>query len=145
MTENELERAKRYGSAFSLVMLSIDDFASIKASYGPRASDKLLQTLAKTVRRQIRPLDLFARFGDAEFVMLQPQSKADDALLAANRIREIIAQTPVLAGSEVLEFTVCVGVTTCNDPKRGLEPLFHRLKEALLDAQELGSDRLVVR
>ncbi len=145
MTQNEIERAKRYGSQFSLMLLAVDDFRKVNEAHGRLAGDKLLQNMTGTVRKQIRPVDLFARFGGAEFVILQPQTKSADAVILANRIREILSRTPVLAGSEVLEFTVTIGVTTCTDPKAGLEPLFHRLEEALLDAQEMGHDRVVSR
>ena len=145
MTESELQRAKRYGNPFSLMLVAVDDFRKVNESQGRLAGDKLLQTLTGTVRRQIRPVDLFARFGGAEFVILQPQTTADEALVFANRIRESLARTPVLAGSDVLDFTVAIGLTTCTEPKAGLEPLFHRLEEALLDGQDIGPDRVAVR
>jgi diguanylate cyclase (GGDEF)-like protein len=145
VTENEIERAKRYGNVFSLTMVAVDGFRGINESCGRLAGDKVLQMLTSTVKRQIRPVDLLARFGGAEFVILQPQTGAEDALSMARRIRDVVARTPVIAGADVLDITVCAGVTACTDPKQGLEPLFHRAEQALLDAQELGAGRVSAR
>ncbi|MCC7410125.1 MAG: GGDEF domain-containing protein [Gammaproteobacteria bacterium] len=145
MVQNEIERGKRFGGSFALIALAVDDFQGLNERSGRLAGDKVLQTLAATVRHHIRPIDVLARFGGAELMVLQPQADTDQAQSLASRLRDIVARTPVIVGDEVLEFSICVGLTVCSDPKRGLEPLVRRVEDALRDAQELGAGRVAVR
>ncbi len=144
MTQNEIERVRRFGGSFALLMVAVDGFRELNERHGRLAGDKILQTLTATVRRQIRPIDLLARYGGAEFVLLQPHARAEDALHLATRLRDMLAGTPVIAGSEVLEFTVCIGVADCTDPRPGLEPLIRRAEDALHEARERGPGRVAV-
>ncbi|GAH20496.1 unnamed protein product, partial [marine sediment metagenome] len=70
--EKELERSKRYGHSFSIIIFDIDDFKKYNDAYGHLAGDQLLQELATLVIKKCRSTDIIARYGGEEFVIILP-------------------------------------------------------------------------
>ncbi|MGE5758437.1 MAG: diguanylate cyclase [Sideroxydans sp.] len=89
--ENELARAKRYATPLSLVMYDLDHFKQVNDTFGHDAGDHVLQTVANLVKRSIRAIDVDARWGGEEFMILMPQSDIEGARNAAEKLRVAIA------------------------------------------------------
>ena len=89
--ENEISRARRYGTPLSLVMYDLDHFKQVNDSFGHDIGDHVLQTITALVKRSIREIDVEARWGGEEFMILMPQSDIHAASNAAEKLRNAIA------------------------------------------------------
>ena len=90
LADNEINKSKRYNRPFSVCYIDIDDFKDVNDIYGHKAGDNLLQTVAATVKSNIRSSDIFARLGGDEFVLLFPETKDDEAREAAFKLQELL-------------------------------------------------------
>jgi diguanylate cyclase (GGDEF)-like protein/PAS domain S-box-containing protein len=93
--EEEIERAKRAGRKFSLVMLDIDRFKSINDRFGHNAGDLVLKSVAEVIKNRIRKIDCLARWGGEEFVILLPDTPVDKAAVLAEELRESISKMDI--------------------------------------------------
>ena len=87
----EVERAKRYNSGFSLLMMDIDKFKEFNDSYGHVIGDFALREISKELKDSLRNIDFVGRYGGEEFVAILIETKLKNAIHSAGRIRENIA------------------------------------------------------
>jgi len=87
----EAGRVKRHGSAFTLMMIDIDNFKPYNDREGHPAGDALLIAVARVIRTAARDTDLVSRYGGDEFAVVSPETSVEEALLLAERIRGAIA------------------------------------------------------
>lgn len=83
----EINRSERYGTLLSFILFDIDHFKLINDQFGHLAGDSVLKELAATVGTDIRKLDIFARWGGEEFVIVLPGCDLKSAMLAAEKLR----------------------------------------------------------
>jgi len=138
--EKELERAKRYSTPLSLVMYDIDYFKRVNDTFGHDAGDAVLQTLTEIVKTNIRAVDVVARWGGEEFLILMPQSDTTAARNAAEKLRQKIAEHPF---EQVGTLTVSFGVTAFA-PQDDSNALLKRVDDALYQAKEHGRNRVEI-
>jgi diguanylate cyclase (GGDEF)-like protein len=109
--EKEMERARRYGRATSLVMLDVDHFKRVNDTYGHAVGDQALQQIVRIAEATLRPSDLFGRLGGEEFALLLPETNGAAAVIAAERLRREIAEHPMLLpDGSTLRITASFGV-----------------------------------
>lgn len=144
--DRELERARRYGHPLSLLVADLDHFKRINDQHGHACGDRALQIFADVCRLNLRSLDAVGRMGGEEFAILLPETDADGALLAAERIR---AETELFSAEEkdVPAFTVSIGAATLVErPAEGetgaADRLFARADQALYRAKGRGRNRV---
>src|SRR6056297_797369 len=94
-TRSEIERAKRYRRAISLLLFDLDHFKKINDRYGHAAGDQVLINLIGRISEIIRKEDIFGRYGGEEFALCLPETEEETALQFAERLRNIIMETPV--------------------------------------------------
>ena len=108
--EREIDRVTRSGEAALLLMLDIDHFKHVNDTYGHPAGDKVLQAVANTLARCVRPMDTLARYGGEEFAVVLPACQAAFGKAVAERIRRTIATTPVhIDTTTELNITISIG------------------------------------
>ncbi|MFW6360312.1 MAG: diguanylate cyclase [Spirochaetota bacterium] len=90
--EKEIARAQRSGSTFSLIMLDVDRFKQINDSLGHESGDRVLLTISGILKEITRSSDMVCRFGGDEFLILLPNSDAEDAEVLKQRIETKISQ-----------------------------------------------------
>lgn len=83
----EFERARRYNSSLSLLMMDVDQFKQYNDAFGHQAGDFVLQTVGQILDSHARITDLAARYGGEEFAVVLPETDAAGALVVAERIR----------------------------------------------------------
>ncbi|GEM_PF-1344518 len=138
--EKEIERSKRYATSFSLVMYDIDYFKRVNDTFGHDAGDTVLQTLTTLVKSNIRTVDIVARWGGEEFMILMPQSDGSTAAEAAEKLRQKIVEHPF---EPVGNLTVSFGVAPFK-PQDNSDTLVKRVDDALYQAKEHGRNRVEI-
>jgi two-component system cell cycle response regulator len=98
MLERMAARARHDGRDLAVMMLDIDHFKRINDTWGHAAGDRILQAVARRLRDASRPGDLLARVGGEEFLIAMPDTTADAARTAAERLRHAVAGRPFALG-----------------------------------------------
>jgi diguanylate cyclase (GGDEF)-like protein len=103
----------------------------------------VLVTLANAMREQAREMDLVCRLGGEEFIVVLPRTSLDDALLVAERMREIAATMPIRHRGQLLEgVTISLGVAAYPGHADQSEALIREADQALYRAKRGGRDRV---
>lgn len=111
----EIERSLRTSHEISFLMLDIDHFKNINDTYGHPAGDLVLMNLVKRCQEQLRVIDILGRVGGEEFLVVLPDSSAEDAMLVAERLRESIANQFTRLDHDAKVFiTISIGIATFN-------------------------------
>lgn len=133
----EVERFKRFGQRFSLVMLDVDHFKRFNDSYGHLAGDSALKAVATVLRETARTFDHVVRYGGEEFALILPHTDGEQALSAAERLRSAVAANPVpVEGQEGgVPLTVSLGTATFPEDAINGRDLVNRADEALYEAK----------
>ena len=137
--DEELHRAKRYGTTFALVMFDIDHFKAVNDEHGHPAGDQVLRTVSDLARRGLRTSDTLGRWGGEEFVILLPETGASDAAAQAERMQALVAGHDFGAPGPI---TLSLGVATLR-PDEPRSELFRRMDAALYQAKDQGRNRVV--
>ncbi len=95
LLENEIRRCIRYKHKMSLVMIDIDNFKGVNDTYGHLTGDIILREVAAKISSTVRKIDIPARYGGEEFVVILPETKKNDALIIAERLRKSVAEIVV--------------------------------------------------
>jgi diguanylate cyclase (GGDEF)-like protein len=114
--EAECERARRYKTTFSLMMIDIDHFKRINDTYGHQAGDSVLSSIARRIQGRVRKSDLVFRYGGEEFMIILPQTGIYKAGLLAERVRAVIEKMRFDGGFSA---TISIGISQYLD---GLTP-----------------------
>lgn len=140
----EVQRCRRSGLPFSIVMADIDNFKRVNDTLGHQAGDQVLSRIAAGFTQDCRSTDVVARYGGEEFVLLLVDTDNPGALVVAEKLRARAAATTItLASGEEIRVTVSFGVASF-DPSRqeSAEELLHRADEALYRAKSEGKNRV---
>ncbi len=144
--KRELAQAQRFSSQFSLIMIDIDHFKRYNDCHGHLCGDMALKTVADLLLQNTRGIDLVARFGGEEFVILLPKTSKSGAVLAAEKLRQRIAET-VFPGADRSQpgggLTISLGVAAFPVDSREEYELMDLADRALYEAKEEGRDRTV--
>ncbi|MHB2165946.1 PleD family two-component system response regulator [Alsobacter sp. R-9] len=142
-----VDEALDRGRPLSVMVLDVDRFKAINDTYGHDAGDDVLREFAQRVRRSLRTVDLVARFGGEEVVVLMPDTPLETARLAAERIRERVQGEPfrVHGGHTSIPVTVSIGVATVDALDETPQSLLKRADEALYEAKSGGRNRVMVK
>lgn len=140
----ELGRAQRYGRPSTLLAIDADRFKTINDRYGHAGGDAVLKAFVQTVGACLRPSDLLGRIGGEEFVVLLAETDVAGAEVAAERIRQAIADLEIESASDRIRFTISVGVAAFGEGRDALEDALERADVAVYAAKDLGRNRVVV-
>lgn len=140
--ELEVARWVRYRSPLTLAVWDIDRFKDVNDRYGHQAGDKALARIAQLIRRQIRETDFLARYGGEEFVLLLTETTLDEALAAAENIRQAVMECGFHYRGDPVPITVSCGMTEFRDGDTA-PGVFGRADAALYRAKAAGRNRCV--
>ncbi len=142
--KEEYERAKRLKIPFSLLMIDIDHFKRVNDTYGHDVGDKVLVETARTIRENVRRIDIVSRYGGEEFTVILLRTVKEDCIRAAERLRSVVEKKVIQTDGSKMSITISIGCTTFSgyeDVKP--EDLLKRSDEALYKAKNAGRNRVV--
>lgn len=149
LTAGELERADRYGTCLSLLLLDVDHFKLVNDTYGHQAGDELLSQLADIFRSTLRASDVAGRVGGEEFAVVLPETDLNRATEVAGRLRQVVESLRVDMGDrgELDRVTVSMGLAEFRhagqaDPD-DFRTLYERADRALYAAKRSGRNMVV--
>ena len=136
--------AQRYNKDLACVMIDMDGFKQLNDSCGHQVGDQLLVMAGKVIGANMRRMDVAARYGGDEFVLLLPHASEQDAAQAAQRIREEYrtASAALLKREKGMTMSIGIGSLSINKPA-GADELIAMADIALYQAKERGRDRIV--
>jgi diguanylate cyclase len=141
MLDDEIARAHRSKTPFSVALIDLDWFKRINDAYGHPTGDEVLRTFAITVFANIRSIDRFGRYGGEEFLLILPDTPHDVASRILDRQREIVAELDWSAFSPGMSVTISAGVATLA-PNEAPDALLARADSALYAAKARGRNRI---
>lgn len=132
--------------ALSLLVLDVDRFKSVNDSWGHDAGDEVLREFADRVRACTRGIDLVARMGGEEIVVVLPDTALDAARAVAERIRERVDGEPfqIQSGARTIAVTVSIGVASRRAGDASPTEMMKRADEAVYQAKAAGRNRVIV-
>ena len=130
-------QATRFGQPFAVIFMDLDNFKRLNDTLGHEAGDMLLKEVAEVLRSVTRTIDIVARWGGEEFIVLLMQSDATGARQAGEKIRSNIASNNFISG----KFTVSVGVAI-NEMSETIDETICRADQAMYQAKKLGKNRV---
>lgn len=139
----ELYRAKRYQLPFALLMLDVDYFKRINDNYGHDMGDNVLKHLTILLQENLRNTDILGRLGGEEFGILLPNTDSDQAIILADRLRQIIEENPLKIKEQLFPLTVSIGLSSFASDISNLDELLKRADLALYQAKEKGRNCVV--
>jgi diguanylate cyclase (GGDEF)-like protein/putative nucleotidyltransferase with HDIG domain len=134
--EAEYSRSIRYKCAFSVAIVDLDNFKTINDTLGHATGDEALKELAFCMTAEKRKPDVLARYGGDEFVILMPETKADDAVGLLERIREKVQKINL---AKNISMTISCGIARClPDQDDSFSDVIRRADLALYEAKSAG-------
>lgn len=143
LAQQEFDRAHRYNHWISLIILDVDYLKQINDTYGHIVGDQTLQVIAQRVMRNLRQLDIFARYGGDEFVVLLPETCLEQAKSAAKRLHNSVSGEPIETPTGPIHLKISIGVA-CSREAGDIKTLLVKADRALYKAKEYGRNRVVV-
>ncbi|GJE73712.1 MULTISPECIES: PleD family two-component system response regulator [Methylorubrum] len=136
--------AMLHQKGLACLLLDIDRFKSINDTWGHEAGDEVLRAFAERIRQQVRPMDILARYGGEEIVMVVPGVDLPEAQAIAERIRERIGAAPftVQRGTRDIPVTVSIGVAVRRPTDTSPADILGRADAALYRAKDAGRNRV---
>lgn len=140
--EEEVVRARRHRRNFCLIMIDMDNLKQVNDTYGHQMGNKVIREISNTIRNSVRTIDIVARFGGDEFVVLLPDTDSGSALIIAERISHNIKNLYFLCpGSKNgINVTISAGVVSFDDKEKSADELMHMADMLLYQAKLVGKN-----
>jgi len=141
----EIHKAEQSNQPMSVFIFDLDHFKKYNDNNGHLAGDELLRTLGKLVLREIREDDIAARYGGEEFVVILPNTRKEQAMEMAEKIRRMIEETPFphAASQPLGRVSISGGVAALGSDGKTTNELLKAADDALYQAKEQGRNRVV--
>lgn len=140
----ELNRANRFSSPLSLLMLDIDFFKTVNDTHGHQVGDIALKSVADIAKSTLRDFDICARLGGEEFAVLLPETNKSQAYEVAERLRLAIenSKVPLPSGGLPLTMTISIGVSSMTSKDDNIDVLISKADKALYEAKKTGRNKV---
>jgi diguanylate cyclase (GGDEF)-like protein len=140
----EINRSKKFNYSLSCLMLDIDHFKDFNDRYGHLIGDALLIETSKTIKDNIRQIDLVGKYGGEEFCVVLTETDIEGAQFVAERIRKAMEEKYVRAYDEELKVTISIGISAFPKDAQDLSILIDKADQALYRAKETGRNRVCI-
>ena len=140
--EREADRADRRSTPLCIAMLDLDNFKKLNDTHGHNAGDEALVHLVRVVKQTLRSIDVIARWGGEEFIIIMPETGLEEAAQAMVRVQRELTKHFFTADEQRLFITFSAGVAL-RMPHEAQETLIKRADKAMYEAKQSGKNRVV--
>jgi diguanylate cyclase (GGDEF)-like protein len=136
----EVDRAKRYNTSLSLIIIDLDHFKSVNDVWGHEAGDQVLKIVCESIQAALRTSDSFGRHGGEEFAVLLPETPRVQTLQVAERLRKTIGENPILLkDGKRVTITASLGLADLESTQADdFNDLIREAYRAMYDAKAAG-------
>jgi diguanylate cyclase (GGDEF)-like protein len=135
----DIERFRRYGRPFGVVLFDVDHFKAINDNFGHSVGDTALKHLAESAKETIRSADMAARYGGEEFVLILPETGKSGAAVLAERLRKRVESASIMTANGEVKMTISLGVLAVEGEFSGdAEDVMRFVDNALYAAKDAG-------
>ncbi|MDX3774114.1 diguanylate cyclase [Chromatiaceae bacterium AAb-1] len=131
-------RANRYGSALTIIIIDVDHFKAVNDNFGHQVGDLALSRVAKTLKANIREVDILGRWGGEEFLLICPNTRTEDACILAEKLRAAVEN---IRFEQQLSITASIGIAQLASNER-TEKTVARADAMLYKAKRNGRNRV---
>jgi len=135
----EIKRASSLKEPFTMLMMDIDDFKIFNDTYGHQAGDAVLKNISNIFTEVSRKIDIIARYGGEEFTIILPNTKKEEGLVLAERLRRSVEKDENLKN-----ITISIGVASFPEDAEKKEDLILKADKALYKAKRDGKNKVCV-
>jgi putative two-component system response regulator len=136
--DSEVKRSRRNGVPFTLALIDIDSFAGYNRDYGPAKGDVILKEIAGIVQKDLREVDIAARYSGDVFALILIECESRQAANVMERIRQDVE---MLTGEHT---TISIGIADYPDTSENKEVLIQKAEDALARAKRKGKNRVTI-
>jgi diguanylate cyclase (GGDEF)-like protein len=137
--QSEIAYAEREGTEFSIIMIDIDKFKTVNDRFGHQKGDEILQGVSSIIINSLRKVDIAARYGGEEIIILLPNTGEEEGIKVAEKLRKRIENARLLGLHNPL--TISLGVSTYPKHSSWAKDLIERADQALYYAKENGRNK----
>src|SRR5215813_12804947 len=139
--EHEKIRARRHARPLTLAYVDLDRFKEVNDTFGHDVGDKLLDVVAKAMKREVRQTDVIARLGGDEFALLLPETDGFAATAALGKVRSSLDAAMKERNWPV---TFSIGVVTFQPPPESVQEMVSAADQAMYTAKRRGRGQLII-
>jgi len=139
LARTEIDRSRRYNHPFSVMVMDIDDFKRINDHFGHHTGDRLLNTVAETLKTHVRAIDIVARFGGDEFVALLVKT---EETAAARIARKLQRQLLGIMQENQWQVTFSIGLATYHSSPDSVDETIKAADELMYHVKHNGKDNI---
>jgi diguanylate cyclase (GGDEF)-like protein/PAS domain S-box-containing protein len=145
LLKDEFARVQRLSKRrSSILMLDLDLFKHVNDKHGHATGDALLKHFAQLMRKTFRKIDTAARMGGEEFAVILPGTGLEAARTVAERLRKLVAKTPLVQDKRTVSMTVSIGVAAIDPRYSETDQILIRADKALYRAKENGRNQVAI-
>ena len=139
----EFTRASRYNNSLSVVMMDIDDFKNYNDSYGHPKGDKILVRVAEILKENVRDIDIAARYGGDEFILVLPETGLDGAQIVAERVEKQVREEKILTrDKKTVHVTITAGIASYPSSAKTAKDLIQKADDFLYGTRKIKNSSL---
>ena len=138
VAEREFERARRYGTGLTAVLVDLDRFKEVNDTYGHASGDLALREIAAILRDSARSVDTIARIGGDEFAMLLPQTSTEGARILVSRIKKKFKESEIRTPNGAIEVSFSAGVASLSEDTTSVGELLVEADTAMYEHKRSG-------
>jgi diguanylate cyclase (GGDEF)-like protein len=140
----EFQRQRRSNKVSSLLIFDIDHFKKVNDTYGHAGGDEAILHLAKILKRNLRETDIAGRYGGEEFAVILPDTKAEDGMIFAERLRKMVEASIVKYNDFEFQFTISLGIAEYSDAVESHQNWIEVADSALYEAKTGGRNQVKI-
>ncbi len=141
----EAGRAKRYNAHFSILIVDIDNYKTLKETFGSEAGDFVLKEIGRVLIEEIRDVDFIARYGETEFSAIIAHTLKNEALYLGERIKDLVRDRIFNYKGNDIKVSISVGISEYRDyDDKTEEEMISNACKALKSAHENGGNNVII-